>query len=71
MSKEIKNNKVCYLISGVYHWMISNLPYRIMYKHVCIDSQHKILLPKYGWSKNQIVDAEKLAKELSKNINWE
>ena len=59
------------VISNVYHWMISNLPYWIMYKHVWIDTQHKMWLPRWGWSKRQIADAEKRAKELAENIKWE
>jgi hypothetical protein len=64
----------CFLhdvMGSVYHWMISNLPYRIMYKHVWIDSQHKMWLPRCGWSKRQIADSEKRVKELAENIKWE
>lgn len=64
----------CFLhdvMGSVYHCMISNLPYWIMYKHVWIDSQHKMWIPRWGWSKRQIADAEKRAKELAENIKWE
>jgi hypothetical protein len=64
----------CFLhdvMGSVYHWMISNLPYCIMYKHVWIDTHHKMWLPRWGWSKKQIADAEKRAKELAENIKWE
>ncbi len=54
------------IMGSVYHWMISNLPFRIMYKHVWIDTQHKMWLPRWGWSKRQIADAEKKAKELAR-----
>jgi hypothetical protein len=54
-----------------YDWMIKNLPFRLMYEHRWIDSQHKMWLPRWGWSKKQRADAEKRAEELSKNIKWE
>jgi len=54
----------------IYNWIMENLPFRIMYKHVWIDSQHKMWLPRFGWSKKQTADAEKRAKELE-NIKWE
>jgi hypothetical protein len=59
------------VMSSVYHWMISNLPFRLMYKHTWIDSQNKMWLPRFGWSKKQIADAEKSAKEKYGNIKWE
>jgi hypothetical protein len=59
------------VMGSVYHWLISNLPFRLMYKHVWIDTQHKMWLPRWGWSKRQIADAEKRAKELDDNIKWE
>ncbi len=59
------------VMGSVYHWMISHLPFRMMYKHVWIDSQHKMWLPRWGWSKWQIADAEKRAKELAENIKWD
>lgn len=65
------NDFIAHGMGSVYHWLISNLPYRIMYKHVSIDSQHKMWLPRLGWSKRQIADAEKRVKELSENIKWE
>jgi hypothetical protein len=64
----------CFLhdvMGSVYHLMISNLPFKLMYKHVWIDSQHKMWLPRCGWSKKQIADAEKRAKKLAENIKWE
>lgn len=70
---ENTTNQPCFLhdfMGSVYHWMISNLPFRIMYKHVWIDT-HKMWLPRWGWSKRQIADAEKKAKELAENIKWE
>jgi hypothetical protein len=59
------------IMSSVYHWMMCNLPFRLMYKHTWIDSQHKMWLPRFGWSKKQIADAEKSAKEKYGNIKWE
>ena len=58
-------------MSIVYSWMMSNLPFRLMYKHCWIDSQHKMWLPRWGLSKRQIADAEKRAEELFKNLRWE
>ncbi len=75
-SSDFKNTtkQPCFLhdvMGSVYHWMISNLPFKLMYKHCWIDSQHKMWLPRWGWSKRQIADAEKRAKELAENIKWE
>ena len=58
-------------LGSIYHWAITNLPYFIMYKNTWIDTQHKILLPRWGYSKRQMIDAEKRAKELSDNIKLE
>lgn len=68
------NKQPCFLqgvMGSIYHLAITNLPYRLMYKQVWIDSHHKIWLPRFGCSKRQIIDAEKLAKELAENIKWE
>jgi hypothetical protein len=75
-SKDLENTtkQSCFLhdvMGRVYHWLISNLPHWIMYKHCLIDSQHKMWLPRFGRSKRQIADAEKRAKELAENIKWE
>lgn len=48
--------------------MMVNLPFRIMYVHRYVDSQHKIWIPRWGWSKKQHSDAEKKADELMKNF---
>ena len=64
-------NKEKKILNFFYHWLIVNLPFRLMYKHVWIDSQHKMWLPRWGWSKKQIENADKKAKELSKNITWD
>ena len=54
----------------IYHWMMINLPHRWMYKHTWIDSQHKMWLPRWGWSKRQYDEAKKESEELYKNIKW-
>jgi len=59
------------LMGSIYHWAITNLPYFIMYKNTWIDTQHKMWLPRWGYSKRQMIDAEKRAKELSDNIKLE
>lgn len=56
---------------NIYHWMICNLPFRLMYKHIQVDSQHKMWIPRWGWSKKQLADSEKQAKDWSENIKWE
>lgn len=54
-----------------YNWMMKNLPFRLMYSNRWIDSQHKMWLPRWGWSKKQIEEADKKADELMKKIKWE
>jgi len=56
-----------------YHWLITHLPYRLMYVQRSIDSQHKMWFPRWGLSKKQIKDAEQRANELCDNLkdNWE
>lgn len=63
--KELKMNK---LKNDIYHWMIMNLPIRLMYKFTSIDNQHKMWLPRWGWSKKQLLDAEKKVKQKYSNI---
>jgi hypothetical protein len=58
-------------MNSFYHWLICNLPFRLMYKHVYIDKQHKMWLPRWGWSKKQFSDAGKKADELLENIKWD
>ena len=68
-SKTSKKNMK--LNNKVYHWLMINLPFRVMYKHVWIDTQHKMWLPRWGWSNKQLKDAkEKVDKEWG-NINWD
>lgn len=58
------------MLDKIYHWMIVNLPHQIMYKNSWIDSQHKMWLPRWGWSKEQIKNAKKNADEQYDNITW-
>jgi hypothetical protein len=53
----------------IYNWMMNNLYYKIMYSYHWIDSQHKMWLPRWGWSKEQLSKAEKEAKKLSETLN--
>ena len=59
------------VIGSIYHWAMRNLPYFIMYKHTWIDTQHKMWLPRWGWSKRQIEEAKEKADQLMRDINWE
>ena len=61
--KQIKND--------IYHWMMINLPFKLMYKHCWIDSHHKMWLPRWGLSKKQIENTEQRANEISENIDWD
>lgn len=59
------------MIKNFYNWLIRNLPFRLMYKSVYVNSKYKIWVPRWGWSKKQKLEAEKRAKDYSKNIKWE
>ena len=59
--KNLKQNK---MKDKVYDWMIRNLPFRWMYINVQIDSTHKMWLPRWGWSKRQMVESEMRAEKL-------
>jgi len=50
--------------------MMCNLPSKLMYKHIRIDSQHKIWIPRWGYSNKQIADTKKYAEELPNDIKW-
>ena len=54
-----------------YDWMLRKLPFRLMYVHKWIDSQHKMWFPRWGWSKIKIEEAKKSVEENWKNIKWE
>ena len=58
------------LSDKVYHWMMTNLPSRIMYNHIYIDTQHKMWIPKWGWSKKQTDESKKKVEELCNNLNF-
>lgn len=50
--------------------MMVNLPHRVMYKHIYVDSQHKMWIPRWGWSKKMIDDSEKWATDIKEKLNW-
>jgi hypothetical protein len=50
---------------------MEKLPYKIMYHHRYIDSQHKMWLPRWGYSRKQLNDAEARAIELMKTFEFE
>lgn len=54
-----------------YHWLITHLPFRIMYKRIWIDDMSRIWIPRWGASKKQIDDAKAWAEDMNKNIKWE
>lgn len=47
----------------IYNFMMDYFPYKIMYKVVWMDSQHKIFVPRWGWSKKQSEYAKKYAED--------
>ena len=57
-------------MNNIYHWMMINAPYWIMYKYTYIDTQHKMWVPRWGFSKRQSEEAEKQAKDLMSKMNW-
>lgn len=59
------------LSDSQYDWMLNHFPFRIMYTHKQIDSQHKMWLPRWGWSSKQIDEAGKRAEELRRGIKWD
>jgi len=66
---EMKPKKVK---ADFYHWLMMNMPHWIMYKHVHFDSnKYKVWVPRWGWSKKQLVDAEAKAKELDEKLDWD
>lgn len=54
-----------------YNWCMENLPFNLMYHQQYIDSQHKMWLPRWGYSRKQLDDAEARAIELMKNVKFE
>jgi len=54
-----------------YNWCMDNLPYKIMYRYTYIDNIHKMWLPRWGYSRKQLNDAEARAIELIKTIEFE
>lgn len=59
------------LSDNQYDWMIRNLPFRIMHVQKWVDNNHQVWIPRWGYSNKQILEAEKRADELSKNIKWD
>lgn len=59
------------IFSRFYHWMLCNLPSRLMYKKIYIDNMHEMYMPRFGFSKKQLIDSEKKADELLKNIKYD
>lgn len=55
----------------IYEWMLEKMPFGCMYERRWIDSQHKMVFPRWGYTNRQHREAKKRAKELMKNINWE
>jgi len=45
----------------IYNWMMENLPYKLMYMEYPIDNKSTIWIPRWGWSKKQVREAEKLS----------
>ena len=56
---------------NLYNWMIKNISYHIMYKYTKIDNIHWMWLPRWGYSKKQMKDAENYANELLDKIKFE
>ncbi len=44
--------------------MMDYMPFSIMYKYTNIDSDHKMYMPRFGYSNKQITSAENRAKKL-------
>ena len=69
-----KFKKYCFIykiFNNLYNLMMICLPFKLMYKNVQIDNQHKMWLPRYGWSKKQLKDATKRVEEIDKNLKSE
>jgi len=56
---------------NIYHYMLLYLPTWVMYKHIYIDTQHKLWVPRWGSSKKQILAAEAWAEKMFTGITWE
>lgn len=53
-----------------YEWMLRNFPYGLMYKKVYFGSSF-ISIPRYGFTKRQIEEAEEIVKEKYKDLKFE
>lgn len=70
--KEKKGNEVLAdVVASLYDWMIRNLPYKLMYKKVWVDSKYKIWQPRWGYSKRQIEQAKAFSEKFEKNVIWD
>lgn len=63
MIKKIKNK--------IYNWLMDNLPTKVMYNYIWIDSQHQMWIPRWGWSEKQVELSTNDAEKLNDNINWD
>lgn len=59
------------ILENIYHLMMEKLPFRLMHKRYRMDTQHDIWIPRWGYSKKQLSDADDAADKLNKNIKWE
>ena len=59
------------LISNTYHWLIMNLPHRIMYRKIWLDSYSRMWIPRWRWSKQQLKNSIKQAEKWNQSITWE
>ena len=57
------------MIDKIYHWLMIKLPFKVMYKHVWIDTQHQMWLPRWGWSKRQLSEAKKKLSHIKNGLN--
>lgn len=54
-----------------YEWMLEHFPHWLMYIHVDIGSCSKMWLPRWGYTKKQITEAEKRAQELFDKLKFD
>ena len=55
----------------MYKLMLRYLPHFIMYKRISIDTQHRVWVPRFGYTKKQVTDAKKQADELYNDLIWD
>ena len=54
----------------LYEWFLKVLPMRLMWVKVPIDSKYSIWKRRWGYTKRQLEESDKEAKELYDGINW-